>query len=268
MDEKFLLSPTFYLACIGAGAWIPQGIRLYQEYLAKPQLTLRAKKITVGHCLYGPTIKINTALLSEKNPTTIVNVKAIVKHENKQESIFEWSTISNGVEDSTTHSLGGVTVKRSSSEALMLHLPLNFTQVQSLEFLGEDILKKSEETIQPFFDKFARAQRNNSKFIEDFDINIKNMPEWSNLEDLVSDMFIWNVGKYELDLHITALGRKIKYSPLKYTFEITKSNEEDLKTNNMVSLDTVKENLKLTLNPSYLGQYKNFYWSTLALKED
>ncbi|MBI9111945.1 hypothetical protein [Maridesulfovibrio ferrireducens] len=257
----------YILAALGACAWIPQVPTLWNKYISKPKISITAKSIELGFDLNGPLLNMNLALLSQNKSGTIGTIKAIITHEDKQETTFEWSTIASGVENKSTDNNGGTITNRSSVEALMLHLPLDFTQVISLWFFSNLKKARFDNIIFPFEYKIDRMCRDNQLDNEALEKYLKNNTEWTNVKDLIPEMFTWKAGKYKLTLLIEALDGKISYTPQTFKFKINTNSAEILKDNIETTLHNMNETLICKINPTYQKQNKAYYWQNFMLEK-
>lgn len=220
------ITPTDWVAIIGAAAWLPQITTWVWKIASRPKIRLIHSPVSeVGYNTKGPVLNINGALSATVKDAVIERMTALIRHENGQELFLTWAYVSQTF--SQVRSTTGDTAEYHRSQpAVALKVS---TQLLTESLLGFQDLKfqETQRTLaNALLDRLLQLRRTE----EDSAAAGLHSKELDDYLDFFTRAFPWRAGTYTIRLEIFLTESKGP-TVQEFTFVLTKTEEERLRQN-------------------------------------
>jgi len=212
------------LAILGAAAWIPQIIQLFIKYFAKPKLiSINQKDIEIGYNTFGPIINFSMAFLAENEKALVQKINLRLKHSNSESHLFQWIWYEESLFQMDI--LKTTIPYKKNQVAIALNVPKDFMIEKKIGFQSNNFKLKFDEIAKLVEEDFANI-KNSDGNLED----LKSNKNYNHLVDHVNNSFMWNTGKYDVEIEIFIAKRKLPFAH-KIEFALNNLDIRKLKEN-------------------------------------
>jgi hypothetical protein len=205
MDNIILgIKVTEWLAIIGALSWIPILGKWVYDFISKPKMTIiSGRQIELGFTTNGPIINLSLAFLSEKKKALITNIDLELIHENNDTQKFSWRWFEEVLYKMDIPNAGQISTKKNQN-AIAIKI--------GLDELIEKRVGFQQNTFRNEYDKQYKLLIEDSINFSQLGKNLNDLkviPSYTVMRDLLSNSFNWKVGKYTVKIKAYLSGDNI-----------------------------------------------------------
>ena len=227
---------AFWLALIGAGAWVPQIIFWFHNWFAKPKLNFVPEdKTEIGYTSFGPILNQFFAISTSRKDALIERIKLEVVHESGAKYNFLWKFLDERGPEITGP--GGTLEQRKRQSATALKISILGLCEKKIGF--QDILyqEKGIELTNPYREKLAYFIRTAPTNYQE---EILKSNEFLKVLDFIKNEFYWKVGKYVVNLFAFEVSLKQPHKE-QFEFRLSQNDVEQLERNIIGTQESLKD---------------------------
>jgi hypothetical protein len=234
---------AFWLAVVGAAAWVPQIIGWIAKAVARPSVkVLPGQSVEIGFNNLGPIVNVPIAMLVKRKDALITAMNMRAVYENGETHTFQWMWIHEvisfvrGLPQNMNFAKQDRAIALLASRGSLVNKSIGF---QDAKFL-QDYKEKGTALLNQY--KFQKDRPNGR---EEF---LQSRELAAELEWLNNAMF-WTDGKYrlEIDLQVEGLASKVEAT---FFIVLTKPEVDMLRQN----ADKMRDHVVAMVNADAQGQ--------------
>ncbi len=221
-----------FIAILGAAAWIPHIIQLIIKIFSKPSLiSINQKEIEIGFNTLGPIINFSLAFIAEKEKALIQKIDFTLKHSSNESHLFKWIWYE---ESLFQMDLQKVSIPyKKYQNAIALNVAKDSMVEKKIGFQSIDFKEKLDPLAILLKEDIANLK--NSE--EELD-KIKSRKSYNDLVSHLNNSCIWKIGKYEAEINIYVLKRRIPFKH-RLVFDLNNMDLKNLQDNIQLCKDAI-----------------------------
>lgn len=185
------------VAIIGAGAWLPYLIKMYNQWRTKPEVRVITKRdAEIGFNALGPIFNVDLAFAVKHRDIVVSDLRMILKHEEGEEKVFECQGITQQLLTMTTPDSGAMPFEKNQS---VLAIKLNQKEVEErlIRFQEASFIATKQEHVLKVGEKIAHLTTDDGTYNAE---NLLSTQEMKKLYTFNEQAFPWKKGKYTVTI--------------------------------------------------------------------
>ncbi len=220
------MSIVNYVAVLGAAAWLPQILQWIYSWIVKPTVTIFPDRaVGIGYAAYGPIFNVKLSIDIDKKDRVIDFLKVELSHESGTKHIFEWAIMMEAIGTVKNNKIGDQIIQRDN---IPICIKLNLASLfeRTFQFLDEKLTGENKNHITQLLEKCSSLEMSLPGMLDRF---LKSDEVKDYLARTKSNLY-WQAGSYTVKFYVHST-KKIKQNIIKYKFELTQYDIEQIKQN-------------------------------------